>query len=445
MIYRVVRAVIGFALRLFYRIRLSRPLTSGDGPVILVGNHPNALIDPALIFVLTERHVTFLAKAPLFKMPVIGWILHGMRVLPVFRKQDDPSQMGKNEGTFDAATQALKNGGAIMLFPEGTSHDLPHLAELKTGAARIALRALASGAPVRIVPVGLTYAQKHLFNSEVRVEPGAEIDVAAYAPATPEQEPEAVRRLTEDIARGIASVTLNLEQWEDLPLIETAEELYAFRRAEPAADAERRRLFARGIQVFRAEQPQRYAALQDALLSFRDRLALVRAGPRDLALEYRHSQVLRFILTNVFVLGLGLPLFVIGVLLFWLPYQIPRVAAAAAKSPLEEQGTIKFLTAFVVGVAWWALLVAAAAWFMGVAGALLALIGTIPLALFTLYVRIRLGSVIEDVRVFFTLGHRGRLKARLLAQADTLAAEVDAVATEIRGRLDPLKAEAEAR
>ena len=42
---------------------------------MLVGNHPNGLVDPALVFVITDRHVTFLAKEPLFRMPLIGRIL----------------------------------------------------------------------------------------------------------------------------------------------------------------------------------------------------------------------------------------------------------------------------------------------------------------------------------------------------------------------------------
>ena len=150
---------------------------------MFVGNHPNGLIDPALVFVLTHRHVTFLAKEPLFRIPVIGWLLRGLQCLPVYRKQDDPSQMGKNEGTLDAARGALVAGRAITLFPEGKSHSEPSLAELKTGAARIALSAAKQGAAVRIVPVGLTYADKHRFRSEVLIEMGAPIEVRDFLPA----------------------------------------------------------------------------------------------------------------------------------------------------------------------------------------------------------------------------------------------------------------------
>src|SRR5687768_3151784 len=102
MFYRFLRAVIAFALGLFYKLRVQGLGADVSGPVIFVGNHPNSIIDPALIFVITDRKVTFLAKAPLFKTPVFAQILKGIDALPVFRKADDPAQMNKNEGTFEA-------------------------------------------------------------------------------------------------------------------------------------------------------------------------------------------------------------------------------------------------------------------------------------------------------------------------------------------------------
>ena len=146
MFYRLVQAVVSFAVRLFYRVRVSAPEREPEGPVIFVGNHPNGLMDPALVFILTRRRVTFLAKAPLFALPVLGAVLCGLDALPVFRRQDDPGQMNRNEGTFEAATGALVAGRALTLFPEGKSHSEPGLAELKTGAARIAFRAHAGPA-----------------------------------------------------------------------------------------------------------------------------------------------------------------------------------------------------------------------------------------------------------------------------------------------------------
>jgi glycerol-3-phosphate O-acyltransferase / dihydroxyacetone phosphate acyltransferase len=431
--YSFVRAVVALALRLFYRVKVNAPATEPEGPVIFVGNHPNGLIDPALVFILTRRHVTFLAKEPLFHIPVIGWLLKGLGALPVYRKQDDPSQMGKNEGTLEAARGALVAGRAITLFPEGKSHSEPSLAELKTGAARIALGAAKAGVPVRIVPVGLTYADKHLFRSEVLIEVGTSIEVRDFLPADATSEPQSVRALTERIAEGLRFVTLNLERWEDLPLIQLAEQLYAFRQKEKM-DPERLRQWARGLQLFRAEQPERFERLRGDLVSFQRRLALVRANPKDLALEYRPGPVARFALKNLLLLVFGLPLCAVGLGLFYVPYLFPRWVSR--KAELDIQATMKFLAALVMSLVWWAGLTVGAWLWGGWPVGLTVGVWVPPLALFTLYFSERWKVVLRDVSVFSTLGSRVRLKALLLTEGERLAAEVERLAGEYRPRLE---------
>ncbi|NTX59190.1 1-acyl-sn-glycerol-3-phosphate acyltransferase [Myxococcus sp. CA051A] len=434
MFYACVRAVVAVCLRLFYRVKVNAPGAEPEGPVLFVGNHPNGLIDPALVFILTRRKVTFLAKAPLFRMPVLGWLLKGLDALPVYRKQDDPTKMGGNEGTLDAAKGALVQGRAITIFPEGKSHSEPGLAELKTGASRIALSAAKEGAPVRIVPVGLTYAEKHVFRSEVLIDVGPAIEVATFLPADAASEPDSVRALTERIAEGLRAVTLNLEEWADLPLVQLAEQLFSFKQ-RGTLDAERLRLWARGVQLFRAQEPERFEDVRTHLASFQRRLALVHAeGPKDLALVYRTGNVVPFVVKNLLALVFGLPLFALGLVLFWLPYQVPRVASR--KAELDVQATVKFLTAFVVALVWWAALTVAAGLWGGTFWALPTFLIVPPLALFTLYFAERWDVLRRDIDVFFTLGNRARLKALLLSDGERLAAEVERLAEEYRPKVD---------
>ncbi|WP_224244001.1 lysophospholipid acyltransferase family protein [Hyalangium gracile] len=436
MFYAFIRGLVSLALRLFYRVKVNAPAAEPQGPVIFVGNHPNALIDPALVFVITHREVTFLAKEPLFRMPVIGWILKGLHALPVYRKQDNPGQTVKNEGTLDAARAALVKGRAITIFPEGKSHSEPTLAELKTGTARIALGAAREGAPVRIVPVGFTYGEKNVFRSTVLIEVGPAIEVTPFLPppGAPEAaEKEASRQLTERIASGLKAVTLNLEQWEDLPLIHMAEQLYAFRQGEQA-DRERLKHWARGLQLFRAEQPERFAQVRSSLMSFRRRLELVHADPKDLTLVYKSGLVTTFVVKNLVALCLGLPLFALGVALFILPYQVPRLASRNAE--LDTQATVKFLGALLMTLLWWPGLTVVAWLLGGWSWGVVALVGIPPLALFTLYFSERWVVLKRDIGVFFTLGSRARLKALLLQDGERLSAEVEKLAGEYRPRVE---------
>src|SRR5690606_41268771 len=74
-------------------------------------------------------HYTTLFRS---RMPIIGCLIRGMGALPVFRRQDDPTRMGGNEATLEAAAQVLVQGGALTIFPEGKSHSEPQLAALRS-------------------------------------------------------------------------------------------------------------------------------------------------------------------------------------------------------------------------------------------------------------------------------------------------------------------------
>ena len=435
MLYRLIRAVVGFALTRFYRVVKQGAEVPAVGPVMLVGNHPNALMDPALIFAAVDRPITFLAKAPLFKMPGLGALLRGIGALPVYRKQDDPGQMGRNEGTLDAAAQALAKGGVITLFPEGKSHSEPQLAELKTGAARIAFKALAAGGAVKVVPVGLTYEKKDRFRSLALLDVGVAISVQDFFSASPQQEGDAVRALTAAIAEGLKAVTLNLERWEDLPLIETAEALYALRRDEPAEAPARRRRFARGLQLFRAEQPGRYEQLRAEVASLRRRLRLVRATPEDLPLLYQPGSVAKFVGRNLLSLMVGFPLFALGMGLFSVPFLLGRLATPLVSNEHDVQSTVKFLAALVLGPLWLLGLGVLGGRVFGVWVGLGTLLLGIPLGLFTRYFYEHRRAALRDIRVFFILGSRATLKARLLAEGEVVARNIEAVAEELGARL----------
>lgn len=436
MFYRLVRATISFALQLFYRIKVIGQAEPGTGAVVFVSNHPNSLLDPALLLMAVRRPVTFLAKEPLFRTPGMGWLLRWLDALPVYRKQDHPEQMDKNEGTLEAAAGALLDGRAITLFPEGKSHSEPQLAEIKTGCARIALRAAGRGVGVQIVPVGLTYAEKHRFRSAVLVEVGRPIAVAP-AGSGAENDVERVRHLTDEIASGLRQVTLNLERWEELPILDTAEALYSFRLGEREHMPDRLRRFARGMEIFRAEQPERFEQLRGEVMEFRRRLELVHASPTDLAVQYRRSLVYPFIVRNTLALMFGFPLFAVGVLIFSPPFLLTRVVSRVVRVAPDRIATLKFVVALFMAPLW-ATVVAAACWKLaGPLAAVAALVAATPFAVFTRYFLERRRAALRDVVTFLVLGSRARLKARLLVEGERLSREIEALAGEYRQRVTP--------
>jgi len=427
MFYALVRTLLRFALRCFYRIELAGPPLPPEGPLLLVGNHPNALIDPALLIAVSPRPLTLLAKAPLFRMPVLGTLVRGLGALPVVRAQDGAAPRGSNAAALDAAERGLASGRAVALFPEGRSHSEPALGALKSGAARLALGA---GVAVKVVPVGLTYADKGRFRSRVHLEFGPALEVAP-GPATP----EAVHGLTQRIAAALQGLTLNLASWEDLPLIQAAESLYVLATGAPERDAERERLFARGLTLIRAEQPQRAAQLQGEVLALQRRLALTRAEASDLGLRYRPAGVARFILRNLFAVVVGLPVALVGLVAFGPPTLLLHRLLRWRHTEEDMAATVKLLVALVLGPLYVALIAVGVWKLAGPVWAWVWVLGALVLGLFTRRFFARRAVALADARIFFRLGNRSATKRELQETARDLAGRINALAEELRPRL----------
>src|SRR6202007_147644 len=169
MIRRIIVALVRLALRIYFKHIEDTGLehVPRESPVIFVLNHPNALVDPVFLLCLAPRQVSFLAKAPLFRMPGIGYFVRELDSLPVYRRQDEGEDVSKNQETFVAARKLLSRGGTIGICPEGVSHNDPGLKPIKTGAARISLAAVSTGEVknLQIVPAGLYYTSKTSFRS----------------------------------------------------------------------------------------------------------------------------------------------------------------------------------------------------------------------------------------------------------------------------------------
>ncbi len=84
-----------FLVWLYYAtIRVSgRDRIPASGPVLFVANHANSLFDPVILGLTVNRRVRYLAKGPLFEMPLVGKLLEGCGMIPVFRSQDDRAQV----------------------------------------------------------------------------------------------------------------------------------------------------------------------------------------------------------------------------------------------------------------------------------------------------------------------------------------------------------------
>ncbi len=424
---RWILRVTGFAVDLFYRREfLGQPVPT-SGPVLLVGNHPNGLVDPVLLAKTTSRPLRFLGKAPLFEMPVIGWLMRGLGALPVYRAKDG-ADTAKNTATFEAVWNALAAGDVVCLFPEGVSHSAPELQQLKTGAARMALGAEARAdfrLGVRIVPVGLTYRANRRFRSSVAVWVGEAIEARAFRAAHGADEREATRLLTERIADGLRDVTLNLSSWEDLPLLDLAERLW---QPAPGRELPRLRAFAGAVRQLRDRASPELDELGGRIATFHARLEHLGLTLENLDVEYRRKAVLRFVLRTAFRFLIGLPLALAGILLWFVPYRLVALATRFAKPSPDTFATVAILSSLLffppvwIGTAW------ALGSFFGWSIGLAAFASAPWLGIFALDFLEWRREVFDDVRTFFLLTRRTELRRHLRAQRDRLAASIERMA-----------------
>lgn len=322
-LYRAMPLISELAVRSYYRITVAGGRLPAEGPVLVVANHNNSLVDPALVAATLGRNVRFLAKAPLFTHPLIGWLVRGVGSVPVYRQQDDPTLVSQNLDSFRDVHRVLAAGAVVGLFPEGISHSASRLAPLKTGAARMAIGASAQlKHDFPIVAVGLVFRDRDAFRSEAHVivgEPFAWNDLVRDV-----NDRTTVRALTERIELAMRRVSVNLEQWEDEPLVRTAEAVWRAEfgaEASPAAEVERIRIVTDALRELRdgSEHPWRETAIE--LRAHGRALRKIDLTPDDLVTTISSGEALRWMLRKLPLLPL-LPISLVGAVFFYVPKQL---------------------------------------------------------------------------------------------------------------------------
>ncbi|MCX4723497.1 lysophospholipid acyltransferase family protein [Streptomyces sp. NPDC090052] len=188
----------------------------------------------------TGKVPRFLAKAALFKVPVVGLLLRGTGQIPVYRESSNAF------GAFRAAVAAVEKGQCVAFYPEGTLTRDPGQWPMtaKSGVARAALLTKAPVIPVAqwganlAMPPYATGKKVHFFpRKTLQVKAGPPVDLARFYGKDPT--PEVLREATEAI---MAAVTALLE---DLRGEQAPAEPYDHRKARAA---ERRKAAGEGTK-----------------------------------------------------------------------------------------------------------------------------------------------------------------------------------------------------
>ncbi len=383
-LYSAIVRLLRLTTRVFFRTVevVGAENIPADGPVVFVGNHPNSLMDPALIITSCERQVSFAAKDVLFRSRFLRPILQGLGAVPIRRRMDHGGGALDNSAAFEALFEVLREGGAFGIFPEGISHTRSELAPLKTGAARIALGAAREGIPVKIVPCGLTYVHRTRARSRVLVQFGPAIDLAqeTFQGDADESFRDGARALTDAIDTALRGLTINASDFATLRVLDEVRRLYRPPGLRVTL-AERAELSRRFIEYFERLQgrPDVKALFHDVARFISEQRAL---GLRDRDLRRRTTAGARLlrVLQHVALLVVLVPLAIPGVIIHAPVLLVAAVAGNNFTRRKDVRATTKMTTALLMVLLGYALVAAAVAWYVAYPASLWA----VPLSLVTL-------------------------------------------------------------
>ncbi|HEX8428284.1 lysophospholipid acyltransferase family protein [Hymenobacter sp.] len=352
--YNVMKPLVQVALRVFFR-RLEirhRDRLQTPGPLLMVSNHPNTLMDPLVVAANRREPIAFLAKSTFFKNPISRALLTSGNSIPIYRRQDveadgapvtNEQMAAQNEATFGKCYDYLGKGGTVMIFPEGTSISERRLRPLKTGAARIALGAEARHdfkLGLRLLPVGINYFDPQNFRSDLFINVAPPIRVADYAEAYRLDPLAAADQLTEDYRRHLEQRLVITRDAAEDELVQQLERTFTGQLIEDDPrtlydNFQLSRTLLQAVAYFDQHDPGRLTEARAHLKTYLSELK--RLGLTDDAMESerkgrtRGERALRAVLK----LTLGFPVYLYGVLNNYLPYKLPSVVARHATKEVE--------------------------------------------------------------------------------------------------------------
>jgi glycerol-3-phosphate O-acyltransferase/dihydroxyacetone phosphate acyltransferase len=438
LIYGILRLLFGLATRAFFKdITLENfDRIPAQGPVLLLPNHPNGLVDPFLILIHLKRPVSLTAKHTLKKNPLLRLLFKLGGVLALQRRQDGTEGPGppKNAEALAEARRRLAVGGAVCLFPEGISHNQPQIQPLKTGAARIALEFVdldANPGGLKVVPIGIDYSDKQGFRSSAVLRVAEPIDAGAWRAAHPRADAKAFMA---DVEARLRENTLNFEKRKESVIISFAAELLLTRGAEPPRVSQPARAAREWLgkieeiqgayEAARTVHGRELEALGGRIQGYRARLRRLGILPGEVYIDVSLAGALLFSLREFGALLLGLPVAAWGMLNFFLPYMF----CVGIKNLLGRERDVRATYAIFSAVLAFPLyiLVLAALLFYGLPWPwALAWIASLPLSGWaTLRYRDRFLAVIRRSLTFLVFVVWPGLKLSLISESDLILKEI---------------------
>jgi 1-acyl-sn-glycerol-3-phosphate acyltransferase len=203
----------------------------GDGPIMLIANHQNAMFDPLICCRVFPKQLHWLTRSDVFKNKKVASFLHQIHMLPIYREKDNVSdQMQRNEEVFKVCRERLSKGAVIAMFPEGSHRGRKQLlTPLKKGFARLAFSSIQKDERLmnlKIVPMGLDYS--HFLNYQPRLvlTIGKPISLSEFWPTYLEDQNKAISQLVRAANESLSEVMIDIRDDEHYQMLIDLEPLF---------------------------------------------------------------------------------------------------------------------------------------------------------------------------------------------------------------------------
>lgn len=355
-----IRDVLRSLFRRISRIYFRNIVVTGNIPEAETGgrlfaaNHVNGLVDPILVLTTTSCAISPIAKSTLWSIPGLRWLLNAAEAVPIVRRKDAPEKNSEeNDRIFQKISEHLGSGGNILIFPEGTSHNEPHLVPLRTGAARMLAKAhVEAQRPITFQAVGLEFDARDTFRSNVLVLFGPVRNVADFAAGETQ-----ASAITEAIKNDLSSLLIEAPSWETrIALAHVAEMFFNDNKEATLLDRHNIGQEASRLRAMIESAPgNELAAIIEAVEKYFANLDAARTTDRFVArgIGFDSGRAIRGA-----ILLLLLPLSLLGMLLYYVPYLLPRIVGCTAQGEIDVVSTYKLGTGLLVYPLWFALLAA---------------------------------------------------------------------------------------
>jgi 1-acyl-sn-glycerol-3-phosphate acyltransferase len=362
MTWNPLRGLLRGLFRLVLRIYFREVEQVGHAPGrdtsgrLFAANHTNGLVDPILVMTSISCVVSPIAKATLWKIPGLRWLLDLAQAVPIVRRRDAPGKSARdNDAIFERVSVHLRGGGNILIFPEGTSHNEPHLVPLRSGGGRMLARAHEEGGRgLTFQAVGLEFDARDIFRSRSLVVFGPVRRVVDLAEGGRGGDALA-KAITDQLEADLAGLVFEASTWEERLLLTRVAEVWANEGHDGSLAGvwARERRVREAKAALSASSPKLVAELVASVGAYFS--LLQRAGTTDKVVASGGGLAGTRLLRIALLLA-ALPLAVVGALLYCLPYQLPRIVSSKVTGSIDEVSTYKIGTGLVVYPLWAALL-----------------------------------------------------------------------------------------